>query len=173
MQIQSAADLRAVILELGAADPDPGVVAEKITAQLTDREAHVVARATLRNYVRLVLVNQSISTTSGQSSLDEAGEPAQYATASGQKTASAATAALIDWYEAELMRPMNVGDEWKRLRDCTIDDLQHIVTSRRSKAADILAEAKRYERLRVAVKQHKAVTVADLDPAVGREVLAR
>jgi len=187
--IESAADLRAVIHELGASDPDPGVVAEKICAQLTNEEAHVVAQATLRNYVRLVLVKPASATTSpvqaylgiaaasagvapGASAQTE--DLARYATASGQRTASAATAALIDWYAAELMVSVHVGEhQWKHLGACTQDDVKHLVDSRRSRAADVLAEAKRFERLLAEMKHQKSATVADLDPDVGREVLAR
>lgn len=160
--IASAAELRAAIAHYGRNDPDPGVVAEKILANLTDVEAHIVAAATLRDYVRHVLVRPTIANAT-----------ATYQTSSGQKTASAATAAMIDWYTAELATSMHVGDAWKRLGDCGVKDLEHIVSSRRAKARDVLAEADRYQALLAAVKKAKVSTVSALDPAVGRELLKR
>lgn len=160
--IASSAELRAVIAHYGKTDPDPGVVAEKILANLTDDEAHVVAAATLRDYVRHVLVRPAA-----------VAKTATYETRGGHKTASAATASLIDWYGAELAISMHVGDAWKRLGDCGVKDLEYIVSSRRTKAREVLAEADRYQALLAAVKKAKVSTVSALDPDVGRALLKR
>ena len=82
--IASSAELRALIAHYGKTDPDPGVVTEKILANLTDVEAHIVAAVTLRDYVRHVLVRPSVASA----------PPKTYETRKGQKTASAATAVL-------------------------------------------------------------------------------
>lgn len=170
--ITSSAELRSVIGELGKHDPDPGVVAEKILAGLADAEAHVVAQVTLRDYVRHVLA-KPVSTPVMQESARVPQGSASYRTKGGQKTASASTAALIDWYSAELAASVYVGESWKKLGDCNTNDLQYLIDSRRSKAADVLAEADRYERLLKAVKKARVDTVSSLDASVGREVLKR
>jgi hypothetical protein len=162
VSIESSSDLRTAIAELGKHDPDPGVVTEKLLSNLTDAEAHVVVSVTLREYVRHVLSRPVVQ---------PAADPATYKTKSGQRTASAATAALIDWYSAELSASVYVGESWKRLGDCSARDLEYLVSSRRSKAAEVLAEAERYERLLTAVTEFGVDTVASLDPEVGREVL--
>lgn len=163
--ITNSADLRDAIQEIGKHDHDLGVVVEKILVNLSDAEAHVVAQVTLRDYVRHVLTTPASAPVSS--------EVAQYSTASGQVTPSASTAALIDWYAAELSALKHVGDRFIPLGQCTLKDVRYLSSSRRQKAADLIAEAKRYERLAEAMRQGDAETVAELDPAVGREVLKK
>jgi hypothetical protein len=163
--ITNAAELRSAIESIGKHDPDPGVVTEKILAGLTDADAHVVAQVTLRDYVRHVLTNPA--------SASVAQETARYATGSGQQSPSAATAALIDWYSAELSKSVFVEDRWIRLGQCTFEDLQHLIGSRRRKAADLSAEAEKYERLAEVMEREGVATVADLSVDVGREVLKK
>lgn len=161
-KIQSADDLKAVILELGRTEPDPGVVTEKILSSLKHAEAHVVAQVTLRDYVRHILSRPPV-----------AAQTRTYETRGGQKTVSAALAGIIDWYEAELSRSVFVSDTWKRLADCTRSDVDKLASARKRKAADLIAEAEKYEALAQAMDESGADTVADLDPEVGREVLRK
>lgn len=51
-----------------------------------------------------------------------------------------------DW-AARLETPLRVGDEWKRLADCTAADLRTVAESLRGKAAKSLAKADWYDRL--------------------------
>lgn len=161
-KIQNGEDLKAVILELGRTEPDPGVVSEKILSSLKHAEAHVVAQVTLRDYVRHILSRPPV-----------AAQSRTYETRGGEKTASAATARIIDWYAAELARSVFVSDTWKRLADCTRADVDELVSARKRKAADLIAEAEKYEALAQAMDESGANTVADLDPELGREVLRK
>lgn len=51
-----------------------------------------------------------------------------------------------DW-DRRLQTPLWVGDEWKRLADCTADDLRTVAAELRDKAEKVLAKADWYEHL--------------------------
>ena len=163
--IRNADDLRALIREYGADDPDPGRVTEKILATLTGAEAHVVADVALRDYVRRMLAAGGASVPGARS----------YETASGQRTPSWKIAGLIDHIESELNRSVYVetSAEWKRLGECTPDDVDALAAARRRKAAEVIAEAERFERLAEVAREADAEIVRDLPRDVLAEVLGR
>lgn len=160
--IESSDDLRASIRTLGENEPDPARVAEKLLAALSDEEAHIVSAAALPDYVRHVLTRPL---QGGQT----------FETPDGRRFASRKVAAIVDWVESELNRSVYVAPagEWKRLRDCTVDDVLALVASRRQKAAEVAAEADRHARLVKAMRKADAETVGDLARDVAAKALAR
>lgn len=72
---------------------------------------------------------------------------------------SRATRIRLSW-EDRLNTPLRVGEVWKRLADCTADDLRVVAESLRGRAAKSLAKADWYDGL--AAKLAKGATVADL-----------
>lgn len=79
----------------------------------------------------------------------------------------------LDWYAAELCRSVYVIDSWKRLRDCTADDLRALVVARRQRAVGCVAGDFRCDELGAALTLAGARTVADLDPVAGCLALTR
>lgn len=84
--------------------------------------------------------------------------------------------AAVAWWRAKLDASYEVGlaaggkREWKRLRDCTRDDLLALASHRRGVAEANLAEAVRWEELAALLTSTGAATVGDL--AAGGEATA-
>lgn len=78
-------------------------------------------------------------------------------------TASSKVAAVRDW-AARLKTPLKVGDEWKRLADCTRDDLLTVASSLRESALRSIAKAEYYEDLAASVPQGGTVGLLTSDP---------
>jgi hypothetical protein len=76
-------------------------------------------------------------------------------------------------YARELNQAVKVSEErgFKRLRDCTVDDLWWMVEYRRKVAAQNEGSAMKYEKLLQAMKDSGSETVAELDCAVGESIL--
>lgn len=67
---------------------------------------------------------------------------------------------IRDSWAARLNTPLRVGDEWKRLADCTAADLRTVAADLRERAAKSLAKADWYDDL--AAMLPKGATVASL-----------
>lgn len=154
--ITSPEELRAEIRRLGVSDPDPHRVTEKLLTRLDDTEAQLIARVTLHEYVRHVLVRPLASQ-----------EPqATYRTASGKTTVSWKTRGIIDHVEAELARSVFTASGWKFFRECGVDDLAFMATTRRQRADELVAEADRFEATQAALREAGVGTVGELDRGV-------
>ncbi|SDU42372.1 hypothetical protein [Jiangella alkaliphila] len=141
-------DLGTVFHEVwaAAADPDPGVVAAALLARIPKRHyADALAQA-LRGYTRVQIGAQRRPGHGGPVSRKVSGIREQYA----------------------MGFPLSGGwetpDGWKRLRDCTRDDLLFAASRRRSMAAANVAVAERLEQLAALVPADGVV--ASIDPEV-------
>jgi hypothetical protein len=166
--IQSPDDLRTAIRALAEHEPDPARVTHKLLMSITPEEARVVVNVTLVEYVRREMSRAYIAAS-------DASEGRSYATQDGRRTPSAQTAAIRDWVGAELGKSVNVapdrGREWKFLGDCDRDECLTLATNRHRKAAEVTAEAERYERVAEAMEVHEVETVRQLPRPVLEELL--
>ena len=168
MTITGPDTLRDLIREFGAADPNPHRVAEKILSALTDDEARVIARVTLGDYARRVLAlprTGQVPNTGARF----------FETASGELTVSARTAAHIDYVAAELGRSLYIGSEndYKVFGDCSAQNCRELALFRRKKAAEVAAEADRFDRVAAAVEDAGVDMVKELPRGTLEEVLRR
>lgn len=166
--IESSDDLRAAIREYGGVDPDPGRVAEKILADLSDNEARIVVAVTLRDYVRRVL---AIPPPVRPGSADA---QKTFETTNGKHTLSWKTRGIIDHVEAELKKVVyGAQDQHKYFGDCGEGDLLSMVGARRKKSDELTAEADRYERVLGALRDADVDTVREIPRDVLARILAR
>ena len=160
--IESSEDLRHVIRDLGAVDPDPGHVTDQILCRLTDVEAHVVAGVTLRDYVRRVLVVPNAPDTG-----DGEGTP-RLQMIDGRRTSSWKVRATQNQRLEAILNKSVYGCQgtWKHYGDCTEADLLTMVHSRREKADELVSEAEHYEKVLVLLREHGVEKVRDLPDEV-------
>lgn len=170
--IESAEDLRTQIRALAEHEPDPARITHKILTSLTANEALVVAHVTLVEYVRRLIAHATMAPRE----MHESPASRDYATSDGRKSPSAATAAIRDWVSADLARAVNVaveGREWKFLGKCDRDNCLTMASNRHRKAAEVVAEAERFERIAEALEEHGVTLVEDLPREVLEGLLRR
>lgn len=68
-------------------------------------------------------------------------------------------------------RQVKVNGRWKRLLDCTIDEIDMIVREHSGRAAQLLDRAERYRRLARVMREHDARVARDLPDGVFDAVL--
>jgi hypothetical protein len=67
------------------------------------------------------------------------------------------------WWAEALKERVPVGDgEWKRLGDCTIDDLQHSIAEREALIGTVRGQINNYASLIAVMRRHGAARVSDL-----------
>jgi hypothetical protein len=131
--------------------PDPAVTAEKILADLSDAECRVGLETTLTDYVRHVQNHMATSTRHGS--------------VSPMSTSGKVTRAR-SWWADVLATALEVGGEWKYLRDCTADDLDTAAETRYRIAAETKAQGDQWSALAKYLRAHrKMATVADVPEA--------
>lgn len=165
-EITNGDDLRARIREIALTEPDPARITERILRSLTAPEFRVVATVALHDFVRRAIQNGVCAATPART----------YETPTGGRTPSPKVAALRDWLERQLLRPLCVDEaarSWKHLGDCTADDLLVAAAIRRRKAAETLDEAERYEDVAKAVEHAGVATVRELPRDVLEGLLRR
>lgn len=170
--IESAEDLRTEIRALAEHEPDPARITDKILTSLTANEALVVAQVTLVEYVRRLIAHATVQPPAAH----ESQTSRDYVSRDGRRSPSAATAAIRDWLAAELARAMNVatdGREWKFLGKCDRDDCLVLAGNRHRKAAEVTAEAERFERVAEALEEHGVELIEDLPRDVLEGLLRR
>lgn len=177
MFISDVHRLNTWIRELHTDEPDPGVIVEKIMAELTPPEAISLIKTMMRDHVRRTIAVPT-STPAGQRTADD-----QRVSASGGPTSPPRTSSRIArirdelgpelWAQLRISLPVSDDKSvpYKFLADCTAADLRYIVTKREDMAAANAAEARRYSRILAAVETAGAATVSKLPPTTLRTVL--
>lgn len=66
------------------------------------------------------------------------------------------------WARALQSRVAVGGGEWKRLGDCTVDDLRSCIADRESFISSVRGQIEGYEKLIAAMQEHAADTVGEL-----------
>lgn len=168
--IETPDDLRHVIRELGAVDPDPGHVAEQVLDQISDEEARVVAGVTLRDYVRRVLSLPNVPDSDAESD-----QKPSLQMLDGRKTSSWKVRATQNQRLQAILNKSVYGcqGEWKRYGDCGEADLLTMVQSRRTKADELVHEAEHYEKVLGQMREHGVEKVRDLPEDVLHELYDR
>lgn len=78
------------------------------------------------------------------------------------KNRSAKRDGIRSWWQQFLAQRIAVGDVWKTVGDLTMNDLDTVVEVRRAHAAQVLAQADRYEKLGKLLADHGVETVSEL-----------
>jgi hypothetical protein len=128
---------------------DPAEIAIAVDRQVDDADLRVAFRSVLRSEVIEVLGSQR-----------------RHATDSRPSTATRA-AQVRDWYVSTLNVSLHVGEfnglpVWKPLGECTVAELDFVVSQRRELARRNVAQAALYERVQARMKAKKAKHVKDL-----------
>lgn len=84
---------------------------------------------------------------------------------------SAKLTAIRDWHAKFLTLQLHVPDGYRRMADCTADDLLFAVGERKAQAAATLSTAAGLERLQIAMQKHKARVVSDLAREIVRAAI--
>lgn len=146
------ARIRAILDD--TSETDPGVVADRVSGDLTDGEVRPALAETMRALVRDVIRED-------RRLADAATE--QPTPGQGRSRARA----VAEAWRAHLRDRVFVGDGvWRLLGDCSPEDVAFLVSDRRRQAAELVAKAARYEGLRAAMVEHAVARVADLPDAV-------
>ena len=168
--------LNAWIRELHTDEPDPGVIVDKILAELTPHEAISIIPMMLRDHVRRIIGRASpIDSPAGQDGIANHDVGASGGPTSRPRT-SPRIAQIRDELgpelRAELARSLVVGHrQSKYLRDCTAADLRYIVNMRDQVARATAAEARHFGRILDAVEKAGVATVGKLPTATLRAVV--
>lgn len=167
--IETPDDLRHVIRTLGAVDPDPGHVAERVLEQISDVEARVVAGVTLRDYVRRVLSLPNVPVVDSDES-----KPT-LTMLDGRRTSSWKVRATQNQRLEAILNKSVYGaqGEWKHYGDCSEADLLTMVKSRRDKADELISEGEHYEKVLGLLREHDVEKVRDLPEDVLHELYGR
>lgn len=90
----------------------------------------------------------------------------------GRRVAAKTRANLVaDGWAEKLRAGVTVDGVWKRLADCSADDVQRLAEVRYESAEAVRAEGQRFEKLRAAMDEHGAARVGDLPADVGLTIL--
>lgn len=126
---------------------DPRDIADKILPALpADVRDHII-RAGVAAYIRTTL---------------NASRHDAITNALPARGRSAKVSTVRDWWARMCDSRVSVADGWKRIGDCTIDDLAYCAGERRTEAARVIAHAERYERLAAMLTEHGVHTVREL-----------
>lgn len=184
--ISNAEEFRNLVRLIAASEPNPHRVAEVLLGKLSGHpDALIVALGeTAPRWVAAFIKRPHVTPPAEPRDQDDSDygptfsgaptAPPVFTDSEGNKRLSRRQVGLVDWYTAKLDASVKVGGttgDWKRLRDCTVSDLDWMIDERLSQAAQNVDTARRLERLRDTMREAKAGSVADLDPAVGREIL--
>lgn len=123
-------------------EADPGVIAQKILADLNDDEIRAALEETLRAYVRMIMRDmRMVETPSANASSKQAG---------------------IRELAADRLR-FHIGNaEWRMLEEMTYENLIFAAKERRDIAQKNISQAARLENWAKAIKQAKVSTFGEL-----------
>lgn len=85
---------------------------------------------------------------------------------------SAKVGAIRDHWAKFLDERVQVNGNWKKVADCTVQDVQALARERREVAAKNVAHAKRFEKLAEDMQAQGAATVAEFKPRADAGLLA-
>lgn len=154
---QHVSDLIRAVLDETAATT-PAEIAREVLARVSDPQAALAE--CLPTFVQVSLSrSRMLSPLDEPQTADRGQVSADAQTAPAPVGYSRATRIRLSW-EDRLNTPLRVGEAWKRLADCTADDLRTVAESLRGRAAKSLAKADWYDDL--AAKLPKGATVAVL-----------
>lgn len=85
---------------------------------------------------------------------------------------SAKVNAIRDHWAKFLAERVQVNGTWKKVADCTVQDVQALARERREVAAKNMAHAKRFEKLAEDMQAQGAATVAEFKPGADTGLLA-
>jgi hypothetical protein len=151
--------------------PDPDDIAAKVEPQIPDSELRGVVRMLLTRYIanskpRLAQV------INGRWSDEPDPQPARQQPKAPARQQRSSKVAAIREHGRFLRLSVSVAQrEWKRMEDCTYDDLLYAAQLRRHKASQTVSAAEQYEELAELLQVHNADTVGDLPKSVLDEFL--
>jgi hypothetical protein len=67
-----------------------------------------------------------------------------------------------NWWKKLQQELVVVGDDWKPLGNCSIDDLTAVIALREQKIGEIRGQIEKYETIIAAMREHGAAQVSDL-----------
>lgn len=141
------ATVRAVLA--GTDEPDPGVIAELVMAQIPAKQRAAALDQALRLFVRQVISETRVSRVGKVTPIVS---PRSW---KGQ--------GIRDGWQRRLRDRVHVGDSaWKLLADCTYDDLMRAATERQNLADRNAAWARTYKEFALAVSEAGVDTFGDL-----------
>lgn len=144
-------DLRSLVRDVfdNSTLADPGLIAEEVYKRIGPDEVYAALQASLRLFVRQVISERRMHT--------------QMATPTNPDGVSWKVGAIREHWRRSLQDSVHVGgSEWKRLGQCTYEDLKVAAAERREQASRNRAKAQQYEALANLVSDHGAATVAEL-----------
>lgn len=140
-------------------EADPGRIADMVLAQIPPRQTRTALAQALRLFVRQVI--------------------SETRTARNEPTVtpisrSAKVAAIREGWQRRLDdRVHGAEGSWKKLRDCTYDDLLSAATERRQMAERNNAWARQYDAWARLLTEHDAETFGDLPAEIQMHALGR
>lgn len=157
--------LRPIIRELldTEATRDPRELARLAVARLSGEELREELTDAATNVAREVM--HSVRTQRPQNSPAGQSDAETHVRVAGraQHIPSPKIAALRSWAQQQLDTGWHIGESvWKKLRDCTLDDLAEMMSERRNQALTNALEADRIERLQKACEAAGVSTPGEL-----------
>ena len=131
-------------------ETDPRVIAADVLAAIPDEGWREVVSPALVSYV------SSLVTRSRQGVPTQPNRP--------QVVRSAKVAGIRDDWQRFLGERVQVEGTWKRVAECTVQDVQALARERREVAAKNVAHATRFEKLAEDMQAQGAATVAEFKP---------
>lgn len=134
----------------GTDEADPGIIADKIAANLSASNVMLALRTTLRAYVREVMRSERNKTTgASQNDCETHGVRAGAGEPSGRSWK--VDAIRTNWASRLRDRIHVGGTEWKLLGDCTFADLCEAAEERKIQADKNMAQAAEYRHMADAI----------------------
>jgi hypothetical protein len=158
-------DLKAVTRQVIASTDDPWTLddlIDAVDAQTPARVRREAYRQALREFVRVVMGQHERVVAEVDEPDDETELESDVRRPVPDNVATSRVALLRAGYRARIHAAPGI---WKRLGDCTPDEVEFAAQENRRMAAANTAMADRYERLAKLMRDVGAATVADLDPA--------
>jgi hypothetical protein len=155
----------------GTTMTDPSDIAREINRRIADDDCRTALRQALRGYVREEITRlrrhpgpEETEPISNVTLFVSGNAPAAQKPAAARPPArSVKVAGIRDWWSAKLRELTHVGEsEWRRLGDCSFEDLMFAAAERHEHAARNAARAAWYEQLAETVQAAGAARVRDL-----------
>ena len=148
--------IRATLEETDATTP--AEIASEVLSRVSDPRAALAE--CLPTFVQVSLSRSRMLSPLDDPQTADRGQTRRDAHAPGAPVGYSRATRIRDSWAARLSTPLRVGDEWKRLADCTAADLRIVADDLRARAAKSLAKADWYDSL--AAMLPKGATVAAL-----------
>lgn len=138
------------------AQSDPREIAAEVLASISDADLRDCLEEALPMYVSRYL-------TRGRSGVPTP-EKREKDLKPVAPVRSAKVGAIRDHWAKFLEERVQVNGNWKKVADCTVQDVQALARERREVAAKNVAHAKRFEKLAEDMQAQGAATVAEFKP---------